>query len=243
MTAAAPASVYEPTAAATATQATTTGVKLTAHNQYDASRLDRAALPADPLDLFRAWLAEALRPAPGSPFPPVREPEAMVLSTATARGVPSSRVVLLKEVDGEGFVFFTNYNSRKSAELEANPYAALAFHWREVSRQVRAVGKVAKVSREESEAYFATRPRGSQLGAWASAQSSAVGEGALAAAVEEATKKFEGKDVPCPEHWGGWRLVPFEIEFWAGQPSRLHDRFRYTRPEAGGEWAIDRLAP
>jgi pyridoxamine-phosphate oxidase len=192
----------------TATQTTKEGVRLTAHNQYKAARLVRSNLPADPLALFRTWIADALKPTAESGRPAVREPEAMVISTATATGIPSSRVVLLKEVDARGFVFFTNYDSRKSAELLANPYAALSFHWRETSRQVRVVGRVERVTREESEAYFATRPRGSQIGAWASTQSSAIGEDDLAAAVADAEKRFECKDVPCPEHWGGWRVVP-----------------------------------
>lgn len=181
-------------------EATPTGVKLTAHKQYHAPRLTRDTLPSDPLALFRSWLDDALVS--------VREPEAMTLCTSTAAGVPSARAVLLKEVDDRGFLFFTNYSSRKGAELAANPHAALALHWRELARQVRVVGGVEKVSRPESEAYFATRPRGSQVGAWASAQSSAVGENELEAAVQAAEQRFEGKDVPCPPGWGGFRVVP-----------------------------------
>jgi pyridoxamine-phosphate oxidase len=181
-------------------QPTPTGVKLTAHKQYHAARLTPDSMPSDPLVLFRAWLDDALAN--------VREPEAMTLCTATPAGVPSARAVLLKEVDARGFLFFTNYASRKGAELAANPHAALAMHWREIARQVRVVGAVERVSREESEAYFASRPRGSQVGAWASAQSSVVGEGELEAAVQQAEKRFEGKDVPCPPGWGGFRVVP-----------------------------------
>jgi pyridoxamine-phosphate oxidase len=191
-------------AEATATIATPTGFRLTAHNQYNATRLDAAHLPADPFPLFRLWLHEALRPTHGQPA--VREPEAMTLSTVDAAGVPSARVVLLKEIDERGFVFFTNYESRKARELGTGA-AALSFYWREVSRQVRVVGKVEKVSRAESEAYFATRPRGSQLGAWASPQSSRVEEGEMAARVKEVEGRFAG-DVPCPPHWGGYRVVP-----------------------------------
>ncbi|KLT38344.1 pyridoxamine 5'-phosphate oxidase, partial [Cutaneotrichosporon oleaginosum] len=209
---------------------------LTAHNQYNATRLDAAHLPPAPLPLFRLWLHEALRPTHGQPA--VREPEAMTLSTC-ANGIPSSRVVLLKEVD-EGFVFFTNYTSRKGRELTG--HAALCFHWREVSRQVRVVGEVQKVSREESEAYFATRPRGSQIGAWASPQSQAVGEGEMERRVKEVEEKYPG-EVPCPPHWGGYRVMPIEVEFWAGQPSRLHDRFVFTRPDIKSEWSVKRLAP
>lgn len=190
----------------TATVPTPHGVRLTAHNQYVARRLLPADLPSDPLKLFRSWLANALKPTDGSPS--VREPEAMILSTASAQGIPSARAVLLKEVDDAGFVFFTNYNSRKGRELTENPYAALSFHWREVSRQVRVVGKVEKVSRKESEEYFATRPRGSQLGAWVSNQSQIVGESDLADGLQEVEKKFEGQEVPCPPHWGGWRVIP-----------------------------------
>jgi len=184
------------------------GVKLIAHNQYQATRLLRSDLPSDPLVLFRRWLADALNPPVGSGLVPVREPEAMTLSTATKAGIPSSRVVLLKEVDTHGFVFFTNYNSRKGAELAANPYASLGFHWRETSRQIRVVGRAERLTPQESAAYFATRPRGSQIGAWASTQSAAIAEDYLPHAVAEAEKRFEGHEVPCPPHWGGWRVVP-----------------------------------
>lgn len=188
----------------TATQATASGVKLTAHNQYKAERLLRGDMPADPIQYFKNWLETALH----GPHP-VKEPEAMVLSTATASGVPSSRVVLLKEVDDRGFIFFTNYDSRKGHELSENPVAALSFHWKETSKQVRAVGRVEKLSREESQAYFDSRPRGSRIGAWASEQSQPVGEEELAQRVQEFEKKFEGQEqVPCPPHWGGFRLVP-----------------------------------
>lgn len=193
--------------AATETAPTPTGFRLTAHNQYNATRLDAAHLPPSPLPLFRLWLQEALRPTQGQPA--VREPEAMTLSTSTPTGIPSARVVLLKEVDDEGFVFFTNYASRKGKEMESNPWAALAFHWREVSRQVRVVGRVEKVGREASEAYFASRPRGSQIGAWASPQSRRVEEGEMQTRVAEVEKAYGAEGaVPCPPHWGGYRLVP-----------------------------------
>lgn len=188
----------------TATQATASGVKLTAHNQYKAERLLAGDMPANPIQYFKDWLEAALHG-----HYPVKEPEAMVLSTATASGVPSSRVVLLKEVDDRGFIFFTNYDSRKGHELAENPVAALSFHWKETSKQVRAVGRVEKLSREESQAYFDLRPRGSRIGAWASEQSRPVGEEELAQRVQEFEKKFEGQEqVPCPPHWGGFRLVP-----------------------------------
>ncbi|WVF67068.1 pyridoxamine 5'-phosphate oxidase [Kwoniella sp. CBS 6097] len=216
---------------------------VTSHNQYKTPRLLRENLSPNPLIQFNTWLSSALKPTDDSPI--VKEPEAMTLSTSTKEGIPSSRVVLLKTVDEKGFVFFTNYTSRKSGELSANPYASLAFYWREISRSVRVVGRVEKVSRQESEEYFASRPRGSQVGAWASEQSTVVEEGQVAKRVEEKEKEFEGKEVECPPHWGGWRIVPFEVEFWSGQPSRLHDRFRYTRSkiQESTEWTIDRLAP
>ncbi|WWC99035.1 pyridoxamine 5'-phosphate oxidase [Kwoniella sp. B9012] len=217
---------------------------LTSHNQYKTPRLLRDNLHANPLIQFNSWLSAALDPKDGQPI--VTEPEAMTLSTSLPSGIPSSRIVLLKTVDEKGFVFFTNYNSRKSQELSNNPYASLAFYWREVSRQVRVVGKVEKVSRQESEEYFKSRPRGSQVGAWASPQSSIVQEGEVQQIVDEKTKEFgEGGEIDCPPHWGGWRVVPFEVEFWSGQPSRLHDRFRYTRPQDSQEsqWEINRLAP
>ncbi|ADV25228.1 pyridoxamine 5'-phosphate oxidase [Cryptococcus gattii Ru294] len=221
-------------------------VKLITHNQYLTPRLLASELSPNPLLQFNAWFASALQPSQGEVAAgrKVNEPEAMTLSTATAQGIPSSRIVLLKTVDKTGFVFFTNYTSRKSEELLANPYAALTFYWREVSRQVRVVGKVEKVSREESVEYFNTRPRGSRLGAWASKQSQPVEEGQLEEWVKSEEERWEGKEVECPKFWGGWRVVPFEVEFWSGQPSRLHDRFRYTRPEGSdGEWEIKKLSP
>lgn len=179
-------------------------VQLTSHNQYKTPRLLPDQLDPNPLLQFNKWFQSALEPVP--PTPAVREPEAMAISSVSAEGVPSTRFVLLKTVDETGFLFFTNYDSRKSQEL-VNGYASLAFYWKEVSRQVRAVGKVEKVSKEESEEYFNSRPVGSRIGAWASAQSSVVGEDELVQKVEEMTEKF-GEDVPCPPHWGGWRIIP-----------------------------------
>lgn len=220
-------------------------IKITSHNQYSSSTqlLPSTVLPS-PLDQFRQWFAAA---ASGTETtPPVAEPEAMSLATSTSAGVPSARIVLLKQVDDKGFVFYTNYNSRKSSELAENPSAALAFHWKEVQRQVRVVGTVEKVSEEDSTAYYKSRPVGSRIGAWASPQSQVIGEGELQKKVEEISAKYasvEGKeaDIPRPEFWGGWRVVPTEVEFWAGKQSRLHDRVRYLR--GGDGWKIERLAP
>lgn len=189
------------------TQPAPSKVQLTSHNQYKTPRLLPSHLDPNPLIRFNKWFQSALEPTP--PTPAVREPEAMAISSVSAEGIPSTRFVLLKTVDETGFLFFTNYDSRKSQEL-ANGYASLAFYWKEVSRQVRAVGRVEKVSKEESEEYFNSRPLGSRIGAWASAQSSVVGEDELVQKVEEMKEKF-GENVPCPPHWGGWRIVPLYV--------------------------------
>ncbi|KAH8113530.1 pyridoxamine 5'-phosphate oxidase [Phellopilus nigrolimitatus] len=218
-------------------------IRVLSHTQYHAAdQLSPSSVLPSPLDQFRKWFTEAQER--------VSEPEAMSVSTATAAGVPSSRFVLLKQVDRTGFVFFTNYSSRKSREIAENPVAALALYWPEMHRQVRVVGRVEKVSTEESEEYFSGRPLGSRVGAWASPQSSVVAEGEMAKRYKEAEERFEVKDgktqsdVPLPEFWGGWRVIPNEVEFWAGKPSRLHDRVRYTRVEnADNEWKAERLAP
>lgn len=186
-------------------------IKITSHNQYlsDVNISPKSVLPS-PIAQFEEWITAASLAG-------IKEPEAMTLSTCTLQGIPSSRIVLLKQVDSRGFVFFTNYTSRKSRELEENPHAALAFHWREISRQVRVVGKVEKVSREESEAYFQTRPLASRVGAWASKQSSCVEENELAMRVEEIRQKFGIKndategEIPLPDFWGGWRVVPMYV--------------------------------
>ncbi|WP_204003816.1 pyridoxamine 5'-phosphate oxidase [Virgisporangium aurantiacum] len=187
-------------------------------------------------ELFSAWLAAAV----AADLP---EPNAMVLATADGQGRPSARTVLLKGYDERGFVFYTNYNSRKGVELAANPHASLVFLWLPVSRQVRVEGTCSPVSRAETEAYFALRPRGSQLGAWASPQSAVVGSRAeldeAARAVEE--RFAETPDVPPPPHWGGYRVRPDTVEFWQGRQDRMHDRIRYSR--AADEWKVERLAP
>jgi len=186
-------------------KADTQKVQITSHNQYSSPHLTKEDLNPDPLKQFKKWFQDALEPP--TDIPAVKEPEAMAITSVSSSGIPSTRFVLLKTVDEKGFVFFTNYDSRKSKELEGG-YAAIAIYWKEVSRQIRVVGKVEKIKREESIEYFNTRPRGSQIGAWASPQSKNVGEGELEDRVKEVEKRFEGKDVECPEHWGGWRVVP-----------------------------------
>ena len=171
------------------------------------------------------------------------EPNAMVVATVDTQGRPSGRTVLLKGVDERGFTFFTNYQSRKGQELEENPNAALVFYWPDLERQVTVAGEVTKVSREESEAYFHSRPRGSQIGAWASRQSSILqSRSELEQAEKDFETRFAGKPVPLPPHWGGYRLVPDRIEFWQGRSSRLHDRFQFVRNN-DGTWSVNRLSP
>jgi pyridoxamine 5'-phosphate oxidase len=193
------------------------------------------ALSQDPLELFEHWFADAKRAG-------VEVPEAMTLATATGGGVPSARMVLLKGADEDGFVFYTGYGSRKSEELEQNPRAALVFYWRPLGRQVRVEGSVERVSELESAAYFATRPRGSQLAAWASLQSRPLGgREELDRRYAGLEREYEGRDVPLPPHWGGYRLHPEAIEFWEHRENRLHDRLRYTRAREG--WKVERLSP
>ena len=194
-----------------------------------------ADLAADWTGQFAAWFTEAI--ASGMP-----EPNAMVVATAAASGRPSARTVLLKEYDESGFVFFTNYASRKGEELAENPYASLLFPWIAMHRQVIVVGPVERVSRAETEEYFGSRPRGSQLGAWASPQSQVVaGRAAVEAGMTTAVERFGDGPVPAPPHWGGFRVLPETVEFWQGRSNRLHDRLRYTR--RGDGWRIERLAP
>jgi pyridoxamine 5'-phosphate oxidase len=203
---------------------------------YGRAALDERDVAPDPITQFRAWLAAALAADPP-------DPTAMTLATADREGRPSARVVLLKGYDERGFVFFTNYGSRKARELAANSQAALVFYWPAFDRQVRAEGLVEKTSRAETEAYFATRPVTSQLGAWASRQSEPVsGREPLEQALAAAAKQFEGNIVPAPDFWGGYRLKPTWVEFWQGRESRLHDRIVYRRNPEGG-WTIERLQP
>jgi pyridoxamine 5'-phosphate oxidase len=205
--------------------------------EYAHARLDEADVSLDPIVEFARWFAEAQDAK-------VPDPNAMTLATATTDGTPSARVVLLKAFDERGFVFFTDYRSRKGAELEANPRAAMVFYWSELDRQVRITGDVAPTSREESETYFRTRPLGSRLGAWTSHQSRVIpGRAALEADLRKVQARFPDGDVPLPPYWGGYRVVPDEIEFWQGRESRLHDRIRYVREGGGKGWRVERLSP
>jgi pyridoxamine 5'-phosphate oxidase len=206
------------------------------HGEDTGQGLAEGDVDPDPVVQFGRWLGDAQ--AAG-----LVEPTATTLATATADGRPSARMVLLRGVDERGFVFYTNYESRKAAELAANPRAALVFWWGELQRQVRVEGLVERTSQEESAAYFTTRPLGSRLSAWASPQSQVIGGRAvLERRVAELAATYPGGDVPLPPFWGGYRLVHDVVELWHGRPNRLHDRLRYTRAEGGG-WRIERLAP
>ncbi len=204
--------------------------------QYALAGLAEEDLAADPITQFARWFAEAEQVA-------MVEPNAMVLSTADAEGRPSSRTVLLKGLDERGFVFFTNYGSRKGVELAANPNAALLFPWHSIDRQVMITGSVERTGRDETAAYFRTRPHGSQLGAWASEQSSPVASREVLEQrfAELVTRYPEGEGVPVPPFWGGYRVVPRTVEFWQGRLNRLHDRLRYTATPSG--WEVERLCP
>ena len=198
--------------------------------------LDEKQIDRDPIRQFQIWLDEAIEAK-------LPLPEAMTLATATSDGRPSARMVLLKQVDQEGFVFYTNYRSAKARQLDANPYAALVFYWAQLERQVRVEGSVVRTSLQESRDYFQTRPRESQIGAWASDQSEVIsGREALEQRAQELEALYCGRDVDCPEHWGGYRVRPERIEFWKGRLGRLHDRILYER-DASGLWTISRLAP
>ena len=204
-------------------------------NNLGLEGLDEKTINRDPIKQFQLWLNDAI--AAKLPLP-----EAMTLATATPDGKPAARMVLLKQVDGDGFVFFTNYKSPKAEQLDANPYAALVFYWAPLDRQVRVEGSVVRTSAQESIDYFRTRPRESQIGAWASAQSEVIaGREVLEQRAQELEALYCDREIDCPEHWGGYRLKPERIEFWKSRIGRLHDRILYERDTDG--WSITRLAP
>jgi pyridoxamine 5'-phosphate oxidase len=198
--------------------------------------LDREDLDADPIAQFEDWFSYACESVP-------MDPNAMAISTVDEHNRPSSRTVLLKSFDENGFVFYTNYDSKKARHIEKNPWVSLLFFWSDAARQVKIRGKAEKISTAESLKYFLSRPRGSQIGAWVSAQSSVIdSRSLLEAQFQEIKKKFRNKEIPLPSFWGGYRVVPDQVEFWQGRANRLHDRFEYTKQE-DGSWTIERLAP
>src|SRR5215216_3524086 len=208
----------------------------TSPNNIALEGLDEKTIDRDPIKQFQLWFNDAV--AAKLPLP-----EAMTLATATPDGRPSARMVLLKQVDDDGFVFFTNYQSAKAEQLNANPYAALVFYWSQLDRQVRVEGSVVKTSAQESREYFQTRPRESQIGAWASAQSEVIsGRDALEQRAQELETLYCDRDIDCPEHWGGYRVRPERIEFWKSRVGRLHDRILYEL-QPDGSWSMSRLAP
>lgn len=204
--------------------------------EYKQLSLNTEDVAAAPVEQFARWWADATNSD-------IDEINAMTLATVNAQGRPSARIVLLKGFDENGFVFFTNYNSHKGSDMAANPFASLVFFWKELERQVRVEGTVRKVSPEESDAYFNSRPEGSRIGAWASPQSNVIdSREVIEENVKQLEQRFAHTVIERPPHWGGYIVQPEVVEFWQGRPSRLHDRIRYSRIETGG-WAIDRLAP
>lgn len=204
---------------------------------YDAGELTEQQAGDDPIALFRRWFEDAKDANAGEWY----EANAMTLATVDESGAPDARIVLLKSIEDQGVMFYTNYTSAKAKQIERQPTVALVFHWAWLERQVRIVGKASKVDRQTSEAYFATRPRGSQLGAWVSEQSEPTTREELAERLAELEKQFDGQDVPCPPQWGGYFVEARRIEFWQGRPNRLHDRLVYEKGEDG--WARVRLSP
>lgn len=203
---------------------------------YPLPDLNENEVDASPFKQFATWFKQAEIAVPILP-------NSMTLATSTKDGVPSSRVVLLKDFDERGFVFYTNYESQKGRELDENPVAALSFYWPELAQQVRITGSISRTTRAKSEAYFHTRPVDSQLGAWASNQSEVISSReVLERTMEELTREYKNKTIPLPPYWGGFRLAPVMFEFWRGRPSRLHDRIRYRLADEG-KWVIERLAP
>ena len=205
--------------------------------QYETAGLNFDDLDESPVQQWHAWYVEAVEAE-------LAEPNAMAVSTIDAEGMPDSRIVLVRGLDDDGLTFFGNYNSAKGQQIDANPVASAVFPWIGLHRQVRVRGSIEMLPRHESDAYFASRPRDSQLGAWASPQSEVIeGRDILNQRHAEFAEKFAGVEVVRPPHWGGWLLVPEVFEFWQGRPNRLHDRFRYRRDDATQDWAIERLAP
>jgi pyridoxamine 5'-phosphate oxidase len=206
--------------------------------QYETAGLERSDLHDNPFFQWHTWYGQAAEAG-------VTEPNAMTVSTIGLDGLPDSRIVLARGVDDTGIVFYTNYASEKSEQLQKKPVASAVFGWLDLHRQVRVRGQVVQVSQQQSDEYFASRPRDSQLGAWASPQSQVISDrSVLTERLEQFRKQFEGSDVPRPPSWGGWLIAPTMFEFWQGRPSRLHDRFRYLRPNASATaWTIERLAP
>jgi pyridoxamine 5'-phosphate oxidase len=203
--------------------------------EYTRAGLDKGDVDPDPIVQFYEWFEKVIEAD-------LHEPNAMILATATGEGRPSARTVLLKGYDEQGFIFYTNYEGRKARELEANPTCALLFYWGELERQVRIEGRASRLSTEVSDAYFLSRPRGSRLGAWASEQSRPVEDrSVLEERVKALEAEYEGREIPRPPFWGGYRVEPEVIEFWQGRENRLHDRLVYRRSE--GEWTIERLQP
>lgn len=204
--------------------------------EYKLRSLKKANVHSNPVKQFEQWFEEARQAQ-------LREPNVMTLSTVSPEGKPSARIILLKGIENDAFIFYTNYLSRKGREIQTDAYVALTFFWAELERQVRIEGRATRISEERSTAYFHSRPRGSQIGAWVSPQSQEIKDrNVLDERLATYTAKFEAKEIPKPAHWGGYEVAPDSVEFWQGQPSRLHDRIRYTQDNDQG-WRIARLAP